>query len=116
MNQFQDQSQADTQTRLHGGLTEWVVEVAPLNAAQEARQLGFIQVESRAEAGGLDVVEAGFPLFFLLVLYSLNPIIHASRALECPDESSGGARQPGRQQGMMTWLYSGLCFSTYRTS
>lgn len=34
-----------------------VVEVAPLNAAQEARQLGFIQVESRAEAGGLDVVE-----------------------------------------------------------
>ena len=34
-----------------------VVEVAPLNAAQEARQLGFIQVEARAEAAGLDVME-----------------------------------------------------------
>ena len=34
-----------------------IVEVAPLNAAQEARQLGFIQVEARAEASSLDVVE-----------------------------------------------------------
>lgn len=34
-----------------------VVEVAPLYAAQEPRQFGFIQVEASAEAGSLDVVE-----------------------------------------------------------
>ena len=34
-----------------------VVEVAPLNAAQEAGQLGFVEVETGAEASRLDVVE-----------------------------------------------------------
>ena len=34
-----------------------IVEIAPLNAAQEAGQLGFIEIEAGAETGRLDVVE-----------------------------------------------------------
>lgn len=44
---------------MHGGspAVVGVVEVAPLNAAQEAGQLGFIKVETGAETGRLDVME-----------------------------------------------------------
>ena len=34
-----------------------VVEIAPLHAAQEAGQLGFIEIEAGAQTGRLDVVE-----------------------------------------------------------
>ena len=37
-----------------------VVEIAPLNAAQEAGQLGFIEIEAGAETRRLDVVEGQY--------------------------------------------------------